>query len=192
MGRKSAYNVGDLFGKLMILEIIPSNKSGKHSKLRCLCGYCNKEKIMNAATIKRRVSCGCKQHTSAEWKFIGPKTKPWQLLEGQAARNNVEFSYKRSARARGLVYDLTTEEFNKLILGICVYCGDSLSTTKKGQGKTSGNFKYTGIDRIDSEKGYTIDNCVSCCSRCNFMKHKMDKNTFIEHVKKIANFFKGF
>ena len=32
-----------------------------------------------------------------------------------------------------------------------------------------------GIDRIDNKMGYTLNNVVPCCSRCNFMKHIMTK-----------------
>ena len=188
MGRKSSYCVGQLFGKLEVKEVLPSEGSGSHVKLRCLCHYCNKEKVMSAVNIKRRNSCGCQQNNSSEWKQVGPKNMPWQLPKGEAAKRNLEVQYKKGAKKRNIEYNLTTEEFAELVAGQCVYCGDSLTNTKKGQGKTSGDFKYTGIDRVDSSKGYTKENSVSCCWMCNNMKHATEKKVFLEHIKKIYNF----
>jgi 5-methylcytosine-specific restriction endonuclease McrA len=45
-----------------------------------------------------------------------------------------------------------------------------------------------GIDRIDSNKGYTMDNCVSCCWTCNRMKGNMTQQNFLEHISKINVF----
>lgn len=189
MGRKSTYSIGQLFGNLEVLEIIPSNEQGKHVKMNCLCHYCGKEKIMNGATIKRRNSCGCKQRESSEWKHVGPKNKPWQLDSGVSAKNNIEYQYKRSAKKRNLQYELTIEEFNELIIGACVYCGQSKTQTARGQGKTSGDFLYTGIDRIDSTLGYIKYNCVSCCWNCNDMKKNRNVEDFKRHITMIYNNF---
>ncbi len=188
MGRKSVYSVGQYFGKLEIKEILPSTGSGSHVKLRCLCHYCNNEKVMAATNIKKRNSCGCQQRSSVEWKSAGPKTKPWQLPKGESARRNLENQYKRGAEKRNLEYNLKTEDFNKIVTGECVYCGDSLTNTKKGQGKTSGDYHYTGIDRVDSSKGYTLENSVPCCWMCNNMKHTTCKEEFLSHIEKIYKF----
>ena len=187
MGRKSAYQIGQFFGKLEILEILPSEGSGSHVKLRCLCHYCNNETIKNGGNIKKRNSCGCQQRKSSEWKRVGAKNRTWQLPPGEAARRNLIFSYKRGATKRNLEYSLTEEQFNKLIVGECFYCGDSLTNVVKGQGKTSGDFHYTGIDRIDSKKGYTENNSVSCCWICNNMKSNYKVEDFLKHVKKICS-----
>lgn len=189
MGRPSTHKIGDFHGKLEVLEVISNNKPGQHVSLRCLCHYCNTETIMkNANLAKKMNSCGCQQRSSSSWKSAGPKTKPWQLATGEAARNNLEHTYKTSAKRRNLDYQLTTEEFTLLVTGKCQYCGDSLTQTKKGQGKTSGDFRYTGIDRVDSSKGYTKDNCVSCCWLCNNMKSNTEESVFLEHVKKIYQY----
>ncbi len=185
MGRKSTYKIGETFGKLKILEIIPSNKTGKAVKLNCLCGYCNNTKIIGGTLLRKRNSCGCQQRDSNEWKRKGPITKPWQLPSGVAAKKNLYYQYKRSAEKRKYEFALTSEEFDILIVGNCRYCGDSLTATRKGQGKTSGDFKYTGIDRIDNSVGYTIKNCVSCCWKCNNMKSSLPEEIFLSHITKV-------
>ena len=82
--------------------------------------------------------------------------------------------YKSNAKARGISWELTNEQFLELVTKDCDYCGHSQ--------------EYNGIDRIDSSKGYTIDNCVPCCSWCNTMKLDYSKTEFLEHIKKIYNF----
>ena len=38
---------------------------------------------------------------------------------------------------------------------------------------------FNGVDRVNSNKGYILENCVSCCSWCNFSK----SNRTVEEYK---------
>lgn len=69
--------------------------------------------------------------------------------------------------------DLTKEQFEIITKQPCYYCG---IIQDKG---------FNGIDRMDSTKGYEIDNCVSCCTECNMMKGAVDNITFIHRVEHI-------
>jgi len=87
-------------------------------------------------------------------------------------------------------FKLSLEEYSKLIHGNCYYCGEPPTAdnmwNKSGKRKTSDKLVYVnGIDRIDSSKGYTIDNCVSCCPQCNRMKLDYTKDQFLQKVKQI-------
>ncbi len=44
---------------------------------------------------------------------------------------------------------------------------------------------YSGVDRVDSTKGYTVDNCESCCKTCNVAKANYSKKFFVEWVMRI-------
>lgn len=66
--------------------------------------------------------------------------------------NKLKNAYKSNAKSRGLRWELSDKQFLMLVTNKCSYCG-SISENK-----------FNGIDRIDSSKGYTIDNCTSCCS----------------------------
>ncbi len=55
----------------------------------------------------------------------------------------------------------------------CSYCGDP---PFEGCG---------GIDRVDNEKGYLANNCVSSCGYCNRMKGILSREEFLERVEKI-------
>ena len=65
-------------------------------------------------------------------------------------------TYKTSAKTRAISFDLTMEEFLTYWQADCSYCKRPIPTV--------------GIDRIDSDIGYTLANCVPCCTICNLMK----------------------
>lgn len=61
-----------------------------------------------------------------------------------------------------------------------------MPTTRKHDLSTNKE-TVNGIDRVDSKIGYYIDNCVTCCTMCNYMKQAHSKESFLEQVKKIYN-----
>jgi hypothetical protein len=79
------------------------------------------------------------------------------------------------ALKRGLTWEIPYEKALEMVTSPCVYCGFfDLDKT------------VNSIDRLDSFKTYTVDNCVSCCAHCNMMKGCYDPNTFIERCKRIG------
>ena len=46
-------------------------------------------------------------------------------------------------------------------------------------------FLHNGVDRVNNDLGYTIENSVTCCSLCNYMKRGMSLSDFIIHINKI-------
>lgn len=89
-------------------------------------------------------------------------------------RDNPESKYKTygyGARSRGLSFDLTFEEFSEYWQQPCTYCGDDVATI--------------GLDRVDSSRGYSVDNVVPCCTTCNIMKSNLSVGHFLNHISKI-------
>lgn len=80
--------------------------------------------------------------------------------------------HMNSAKQRFIPWDLTMEEFMEHWQKDCYYCADSI--------------QYIGLDRLDPSKGYEVDNVVSCCKKCNFAKHLMSHDEFIEKCHKIV------
>jgi hypothetical protein len=187
MGRRSSINVGDVIGNFTILEVIPSEKPGKHSRGKVKCAICDGIKEMYSFNIRRRYSCGCSQRDISTWKSKGPKNMPWKLPHGEASKNDLYSSYRSSAKKRGLNFDIDLEYFSENVIKSCHYCGDFLTSVKKSQSKTGGDFYYTGIDRVDSSKGYSEDNCVPCCKTCNIMKWELSTENFTTHILKISS-----
>lgn len=173
--------VGRKYGKLTVVEEEHVIKNGRPLYfVRCRCD-CGNETVVEKSKVKRGEtrSCGCVQKEMRA--SLGSRSKK---PEGEAAFNETYFSYIKSARLRGYDFDLTKEEFRHIVTKPCVYCGEALTQEKK---KTScnGNFKYTGIDRYDNTKGYTVENSVPCCKRCNRIKSDMSINEFEERLEMI-------
>jgi len=86
--------------------------------------------------------------------------------------------YRYNARKRGILFELSVDEFKKLTNEKCFYCGGH---SKDRNPQSRGN----GIDRKDSSKGYNIENCVTCCATCNFVKNNMPFEDFIKWVRDV-------
>lgn len=95
--------------------------------------------------------------------------------------------YQQSAKDRNLDFLLTYEDFENLISKPCTYCGKLPEYHEReiGEKGTISSGYMNGIDRIDSSIGYCKDNCVSCCSICNYMKSDLPKHVFFEHITNI-------
>lgn len=76
--------------------------------------------------------------------------------------------YKRGAKEREIAWNLSDVEANVIIHQICHYCGEEPSE------------ELNGIDRKDSNKGYSLDNVVPCCTKCNYMKNDRSESEFID------------
>ena len=103
--------------------------------------------------------------------------------------NNIEINYLKDNYHLSIPIDIANK--SELIKSNCYYC-DGIGDSKFGDYNYNNEIlTYTGIDRKDNNKGYIIDNCVSCCKRCNFMKHTLTKFEFIEHINKIYEYQKS-
>ena len=80
-------------------------------------------------------------------------------------------NYKAGAKRRGYAFDLTFTEFMSYWKEPCDYCGDAIETI--------------GLDRIDNELGYSIDNVKSCCFTCNHAKDVMGEAQFLMWIEKV-------
>ena len=58
----------------------------------------------------------------------------------------------------------------------CIYCNKQYI---EGELIHKIPYEMNGVDRLDSSVGYTEENCVSCCSMCNYMKKDTDISSFI-------------
>lgn len=82
--------------------------------------------------------------------------------------------YKKSSIERKIDFNLSYEEFLKFWNKKCYYC--------------SSNIETIGLDRIDNNKGYKINNVVSCCTICNKMKNNLNIEEWLNYIKQIKNF----
>jgi len=69
--------------------------------------------------------------------------------------NRKRLNYKSEDLKRGFENNLTVEFVEQSLSSSCEYCG----------------YPPTGLDRIDTTKGHTIENCVPCCYECNLARN---------------------
>jgi hypothetical protein len=95
--------------------------------------------------------------------------------------------YRHAAKRRALEFTLTIEDATLLFSSDCVYCGMPPSNIKKkGRKKILVAYLYSSIDRVDSNKGYIKENCVSCCKICNRAKMAMEYNEWMNWIERIS------
>lgn len=120
---------------------------------------------------------------------------------GSASFSNLYNKCKHTAKQRNLEFNLSRIEHCYLIVQNCHYCNSPpikhnsyLKNKGKDQVRPNRYAKETidrnwimanGIDRIDNNEGYFIQNCVPCCAICNYIKCDMGYNEFIAWIKKV-------
>lgn len=164
--------VGKKYGMLLVVEKL-GKKCNTLSNYKCICD-CGKEKITRGSYLinAKLKSCGCNQSKKAE--EIGP--------------NTVFNHYKQASKKRNLEFNLKKDYFKRLIESECYYCGDArtnMFSIHKTKNSAPRFYSYNGIDRIENDKGYVFNNCVSCCAICNLMKRGLSINEWKNRMEKI-------
>lgn len=126
--------------------------------LRTYCKVCER---------KRRVSYDKKSYQ---------RHRPSRLIAHRAWNKSTNGRYsnlKKNAKYRGILFTISLDLCSKLTSIPCIYCNELQS---KG---------YSGLDRLDSNKGYEPGNVVPCCEFCNWAKNTSTVDEFIERINKI-------
>ena len=101
------------------------------------------------------------------------------------AFNRLYGKYKYRAKKKAIGFRLTKIQFREITQQKCFYCGIQPLQVISAKGKTDKYYIYNGVDRIDNDGIYAIENCVACCGVCNKMKNSYTFEHFMEHIKKI-------
>jgi hypothetical protein len=146
---------GKRFGSLVVQERVP-RPEGIEGKSEawwlCLCD-CGNESFVRAGSLRDGLtkSCGCGQGHN--------RLRPYEALYKRVRRDN-------TVRLRSLEFTLTYEEFLEFTkIDKCHYCWSPI----KWQEYSSNGTGYN-LDRAENSKGYSKDNVVPCCGRCNMGK----------------------
>jgi hypothetical protein len=172
---------GQLFGRLLVLEQVerPAKYKNKSTYWLCECQCENKTlKIVIQSALRNGTtrSCGCLTREV--------QRKRLSKQDGEASFNTVFGSYINSAKVRGLCFELTKDDFRKITRSNCYYCNRIPETIQKNK-NNCGDYIYNGIDRLDNDEGYTLDNSVPCCIDCNISKFTRTEEEFIEWIEKV-------
>lgn len=111
----------------------------------------------------------------------------------QLVEHNLYCCTIRSAKVKGIEFNLSLEEYISFHHLPCHYCGNVNCNTYRlsAWSKHRPAYRYNGIDRIDSKMGYTLDNCVPCCGICNKMKLTMTEDEFLAHLSQVLEYTNG-
>lgn len=164
--------IGNTYGVLTVLSLdheeYDSIKQVKRSYFKCKCNRCGSTTIVRADRFGKGkyIPKSCSNCINDLQREISRKKYP---IEKKYERDRIN-SINGNAKTRHYQMNLTRDEIKEYLYKPCFYCGCE---------------NAMGIDRIDSNKNYTKDNCVPCCFICNRMKNKYDLHTFLDKVEKI-------
>lgn len=172
---------GQTFGRLTVIERAPNPqiiKTCSDAHWKCICS-CGKTTIVRAYKLKtgHTLSCGCLKREAPHLPLL-PQSQPIYSLEETAVRNAWRTRYK----------DLPLHYFWRIAQELCFYCGAEphlLKTIERKDG--SFTFAYNTLDRIDSNKGYLINNVVPACYTCNIAKNTRSIINFYAHIDKLID-----
>ncbi len=190
-------NPGHRVGRLEILEYDArferrTDKGGHQGAYLCVCD-CGELKWIKACNLsptsqrKKTRSCGCLQKEELSER---QREKHKHKTPDQMAANTLWTGYRLQARRRGLVFEISFDEFVRLIKKNCHYCNqvpcnyDGTHFRKKYDQPEYRIF-YSGLDRINSDLGYISENVVPCCKKCNVAKNWYSEFEFLSWVKSI-------
>ena len=172
---------GNRYGKLVVIS--KSRRKTRKAFWDCICD-CGNNCTIRADRLRSNIatSCGCDTYS----KSISTKG----LVEGESQFNAFYSSYQSNAKRKEFIFELSKEAFMEIVKKSCYYCGKPPSEIFKKK-KLKGVFVYNGVDRKDSTQGYILENCLPCCTDCNYMKSNIPHDVFIDKVKLIYENFKS-
>lgn len=152
---------GQTFGRLKVLyrnnDKIGAKWGGAHWWCLCICGQ-HKSILSKELKSGTTLSCGCLRDEKI--RLVNLK-RPY------------EHAYNRllhTASLRNQKVAITYEDFlNFVSQKTCHYCLNHVLWSECRNDKMGGY----NIDRKDNTVGYTLNNCVVCCARCNFGKNNI-------------------
>lgn len=177
MPRNFLDETSNKYGRLFVLKRASNSKTG-FARWLCRCD-CGNQSVVVGVNLRSGVSrsCGCYRRDRC------------CIPMGQASLNLTVRRMRGSAKHRNIGWVLSLDEAKDLIVKSCYYCGIRPSQKGVSRRGINGISFYNGIDRVNNLLGYSIDNVVSCCKRCNAAKSAMTIDEFRELIN---NIYKNF
>ena len=158
---------------------------------KCICGN------THLATASSLLKNKCQRCTECASKSRKSRKNIMKYHASRKELGTTEYSfrrlysrYKNGAVTRNKEFALSYEEFELITKSNCHYCGTPPNKVAnfysyiKKDGKPY--YTYNGIDRKDNDLGYTLENSLPCCSKCNMLKVNTKYDEFIALIKAIA------
>lgn len=168
---------GTRFGRLVVQRDTGKRNADLRRLYRCVCD-CGKSITTD---LRNTRSCGCLQKERAAQANMKHK----RLEPGEANFKRLFGTYAHSAIKRGFAFAITRDDFKRLTSSPCHYCGAAPAQVCNYNPQSFGPYFYNGLDRVENDKGYLLDNVVPCCYQCNVAKHNRTQKEFLEWLKRI-------
>jgi hypothetical protein len=173
---------GARFGRWTVLGYAASRGQGnlrrRYVSVRCDCGA---EHEVVQHTLRGGKSRGCQRCKVTPV----PKSDLQRLYEQNG----------RSAGVRGHEWAISLAQFTALVTADCHYCGEPPKQRSAFRFRRTGNerivVRASGIDRVDSSRGYVDGNCVPCCWECNTAKNDQSQQDHINRCRRVAERHSG-
>lgn len=178
--------IGQKFNNLTVIKQIGINKNQRATIWLCKCDCGNNINVITSKLKNNHTkSCGCLKIYSNHKKNTGHK--------------NISGTFygmlKKSARLRNLEFNLSKEQLQELLEKQnfkCAFTGLNITISDINPRDKSIYWKNTtaSVDRIDSNKGYTIDNIQFVHKDINYLKKDFTDEEFINYCNLVSNYRK--
>jgi hypothetical protein len=175
----------DIGSKVNGFTVLRNEWLNKNKIWICACDCGNEKIFWKLSAITKQKTCGC-----------GVDEAGLTAKQRRSVNSRMN-SYKQGAKTRGFDWNLSYLEFVEITTKNCMYCDASPkswdcisgapSLQKDSPNVNSEDYQilFNGIDRINSDEGYDIDNCVPCCTSCNRSKSDLSLSEFKQHVERM-------
>ena len=137
-----------------------------------VCAQCGKDyEMFKTRYGKESVTCtGCNDNQAKQDKKRKDRVRNYKE---ENMKNITRYfkEYITSASKRGYDMNMDYETFSEFVIKSCYYCGHQNED------------EVNGIDRVDNSKGYSKENCVTACWKCNRIKHMYTREFFLDKCK---------
>lgn len=169
---RSKSEVGGHYGRWTMIE-----DRGLKALFRCDCGA---EHERHKANILSGRSTQCRK-----CGFISQSAKKTDNYSEEWKRRVIYQMIRSGAKKE---FSLSEEEVWEICQQNCFYCD---SPPKNKRGSLVNPVLYSGIDRIDSSLGYSIDNIRPACWKCNSAKKEMSDAEFVSWISRAYEHLRG-
>lgn len=177
MHTNSRVQPGSRFGKLIVREIIIGSK--RNRLVECDCGviFAAYSYNLENGTTRRCTACANKDR-------LGKPNLKNRIDPVQRTINDQWNVFRKCARKHGEEF-ITKDKWLSLVTSDCVYCQSPPTNIRRAVAHAQ-DFRYNGVDRIDSSLGYVSGNVQTACWTCNRMKGNLSHEAFLAHIRKIV------
>ena len=155
------------------------------------CPKCTSKLPVESFAVNRSTSSGYQSYCRTCWRTYrtGRKAESYRPLSSDYKQATAG-AYSRaqaSAKRRGYSFELSARTFDRLVRSRCTLCGLLATdlTPFHFAGRTIDR-QINGLDRIDSDMGYTVANVQTLCAECNYRKGTSRPGRLLDHAFRIV------